>query len=96
MFGVLGSITTASHAILIKSSLPAVEGSTMALAWYSNLLSAVLMLPLSLLCAEGPEILRTWLDWELLSRFLWGSGVTVSTSRPLFCSPSTPASVDSD
>lgn len=50
----------------------------MALAWYSNLLSAVVMLPVSLICAEGPEILRTWTSVELLRRFLWGSAVTVS------------------
>lgn len=78
MFGVLSSITTACHAIVIKASLPAVDGSTMALAWYSNTLSAIVMLPLSFICAEGAEIARTWGDVELLKRFLWGSAVTVS------------------
>lgn len=75
----LSSITTACHAIVIKSSLPAVNGSTMALAWYSNVLSAIVMLPLSFICAEGAEIVRTWGDVELLKRFLWGSAVTVSS-----------------
>jgi hypothetical protein len=77
MFGVLSSLTTACHAIVIKDSLKAVDGSTMALAWYSNALSAIVMLPISIVCAEGPEILRTWTDVELLRRFLWGTAVTV-------------------
>lgn len=78
MFGVLSSVTTACHAIVIKDSLKAVDGSTMALAWYSNALSAVVMLPISILCAEGSEILRTWTEVDLLRRFLWGTAVTVS------------------
>ncbi|CED82870.1 GDP-fucose transporter [Phaffia rhodozyma] len=76
MFGVLSSITTACHAIAIKSSLPVVDGSTMSLAWYSNFLSAIALLPISLMIGEGPEIMRTWRDPDLLNRFIWGGTIT--------------------
>ncbi|KAL7415864.1 hypothetical protein BDY24DRAFT_380331 [Mrakia frigida] len=75
-FGVLSSATTACHAIVIKKSLPIVDGSAMDLAWYSNLLSAVVMLPLSVIVGEGPNIVAMWSEPIALSRFIWGGAIT--------------------
>jgi GDP-fucose transporter C1 len=52
----------------------------MDLAWYSNLLSAVVMLPLSIIVGEGPNLVDMWTQesGEALGRFLWGGAITVS------------------
>lgn len=78
-FGILSSLTTACHAIVIKKSLPIVDGSAMDLAWYQNMLSAIVMLPLSIIVGEGPNIAAMWTEEAgvALSRFIWGGAVTV-------------------
>ncbi|KAI3658741.1 hypothetical protein MP638_001623 [Amoeboaphelidium occidentale] len=52
LFGLLSSITTALHAIIIKSSMDIVRGNTMVLVWYNNLLSAVFLLPIIIFSGE--------------------------------------------
>ncbi|KAG9313742.1 hypothetical protein JVU11DRAFT_6097 [Chiua virens] len=52
-FGVASSAITAVHSVVIKKSLDVVKGSAMHLSWYTNLLSAVLMIPLIALAGEG-------------------------------------------
>ncbi|GAA5984646.1 hypothetical protein JCM11641_004550 [Rhodosporidiobolus odoratus] len=49
--GVLSSLTTAVHAIVVKRSLSVVSG-TLDLAYYSNLLSALVILPFVILSGE--------------------------------------------
>ncbi|KAG8798746.1 hypothetical protein FRC16_006597 [Serendipita sp. 398] len=82
-FGLLSSLTTASHAIVIKRSLPVVNGDAIELAWYSNVLSSILLIPVIWLVGEGSGVLGLlsspiYLDGNLsvLGRFLWGSLVT--------------------
>lgn len=84
-FGILSSMTTAAHAVVIKKSLEVVNGDAIELSWYSNVLSSVLLLPLILLAGEGPDILAfintpdfSATGNSALTTFLWGSLITVS------------------
>lgn len=51
-FGLLSSLTTAYHAIIIKQSLDVLQGDTMELVWYNNVCSAIALLPLLMLTGE--------------------------------------------
>ena len=83
-FGILSSMTTAAHAVVIKKSLEVVNGDAIELSWYSNILSLVLLLPLIVLAGEVPDIL-TLISTPVfsstgnspLATFLWGSLITV-------------------
>ena len=87
-FGVASSAITASHSVVIKQSLNVVNGSALALSWYTNLLSAVVLLPLLILVGEGPDVVKLLFGVDELllnpgamsplSTFLWGSLITVS------------------
>ena len=85
-FGVLSSVSTALHAVVIKRSLDAVGGSTLQLAWYSNLLSALVMVPIFILGGEVPSVMSLLFGVSgsspdeginALQTFLWGSTITV-------------------
>ncbi|KAF9331112.1 hypothetical protein BG006_006010 [Podila minutissima] len=52
LFGIGSSITTALHAIVIKKSLEYVNGSSIDLVYYNNILSLVIMAPIVLLSGE--------------------------------------------
>lgn len=96
MFGLLSSVTTALHAVVIKRSLDAVNGSTLQLAWYSNVMSSLIMAPLVILMGEVPGIMNLLFgpsapantdgSFSLLATFLWGSAITVSDLRILSAS----------
>lgn len=74
--GVASSVTTAVHAIVVKRSLNIVS-DTMDLAYFSNLLSALVILPFVLLSGEVFTILdMVFGDGEALSTFLIGATVT--------------------
>lgn len=87
-FGVASSAITAMHSVVIKQSLTVVNGSALALSWYTNLLSAVVLAPLLILAGEGPDVLKLLFGvTELLvepdtisplKTFIWGSMITVS------------------
>ena len=87
-FGVASSAVTAIHSVVIKRSLNVVNGSALALSWYTNLLSAVVLAPLLILAGEGPDVLKLLFGVsELLvepgsisplQTFIWGSIITVS------------------
>jgi len=85
VFGLVSSVSTALHAVVIKRSLDAVGGSTLQLAWYSNLVSALVMLPVVFLAGEFPGIMDLLFGSSLsgsdkglsaLATFLWGSAIT--------------------
>ncbi|KAK7044816.1 GDP-fucose transporter 1 [Favolaschia claudopus] len=91
IFGVASSSITALASVVIKQSLPVVNGSTILLAWYANLLSAIALAPIVLIAGEGPAILallsgnpssdtaiRAAVDGTTsqLKTFLWGSLIT--------------------
>jgi GDP-fucose transporter C1 len=92
LFGVLSSVTTASHAIIIKTSFGKVAGgNTLDLVYYNNVLSGMLLTPIWLLSGESGdvlELLKVW--WNLspgqtlvltggtLSQFFSGVFLTVS------------------
>jgi len=85
-FGVASSAITAIHSVVIKQSLNVVNGSALALSWYTNLLSAVVLAPLLILAGEGPGVLKLLFGvTELLvepdtisplQTFIWGSIIT--------------------
>ncbi|KAF5368479.1 hypothetical protein D9758_002234 [Tetrapyrgos nigripes] len=65
------------HAVLIKSSLPHCDNSTIQLAWWQNAGSAVFLFPFVLLNGEH-ELLRNKIlsaEWKG-TMFIWGSIVT--------------------
>ncbi|OAX43767.1 hypothetical protein K503DRAFT_730980 [Rhizopogon vinicolor AM-OR11-026] len=85
-FGVASSAITAVHSVVIKKSLDVVKGSAMNLSWYTNLLSAVAMIPVIILAGEVPAIVDLFFgpgevmseNGELseLQTFIWGSFIT--------------------
>lgn len=87
-FGVASSSITALHSVVIKKALPVVNGSTLLLSWYTNLLSAIVLAPIVILAGEGPDVLKllSGTAAELaveggmspLRTFMWGSLITVS------------------
>ncbi|KAF9902897.1 hypothetical protein EC991_004369 [Linnemannia zychae] len=56
IFGVVSSITTSLHAIVIKKSLGAVNNSTLDLVYYNNVLSLIAVTPLVVLTGESAEV----------------------------------------
>ena len=88
-FGVASSMITAMHSVVIKKSLEVVKGSALHLSWYTNLLSAVILLPVLLLAGEGSGVYNLLFGTHIvpvggvspLSTFLWGSAITVRTPR---------------
>ncbi|KAF9056090.1 hypothetical protein BJ165DRAFT_1522041 [Panaeolus papilionaceus] len=76
-YGVLSSIFIAFHAVLIKTSLPYCNNSTIELAWWTNLGSAAMILPFVVLHGELSTFYALWYggvwDW---STFTWGSLIT--------------------
>ncbi|KZO99067.1 hypothetical protein CALVIDRAFT_477558 [Calocera viscosa TUFC12733] len=85
-FGLLSSCTTALHAVVIKRSLDIVHGSALELAWYSNLLSALALIPLVVVAGEGPGVIELLsgnaaavgvdVGFSALKTFVWGSLIT--------------------
>jgi len=88
MFGVASSAITATHSVVIKQSLPVVDGSALLLSWYTNLLSAVALTPIIVLAGEGGGVLdlltgglvntRTDGGMGPVATFVWGSFITGS------------------
>ncbi len=77
LYGVLSSLFIAFHAVLIKHSLPFCNNSTIELAWWTNVGSAILILPFVVLGGE-PHILLALSqseNWDL-NTFCWGTIVT--------------------
>ncbi|TFK75612.1 hypothetical protein BDN72DRAFT_810477 [Pluteus cervinus] len=91
--GVASSFIAALHSAVIKISLDTVKSTTkddnhaaLALSWYTNLLSAVVLIPIFLLAGEGPGIVKLAFNLEELitpegapshlETFLWGSFIT--------------------
>jgi GDP-fucose transporter C1 len=79
--GVASSVTTAVHAIVVKRSLSVVSG-TLDLAYFSNLLSAFVILPFVFVSGEVFTVIEMFSEGgegaEAVSTFLTGALVTVS------------------
>ncbi|KAL0572930.1 hypothetical protein V5O48_009043 [Marasmius crinis-equi] len=76
-YGLLSSLFIAVHAVLIKSSLPHCENSTIQLAWWTNAGSAILILPFIFLNGEPAHIYEMIQQGDReLNVFTWGSLVT--------------------
>ncbi|EJU05464.1 hypothetical protein DACRYDRAFT_74687 [Dacryopinax primogenitus] len=79
LYGFLSALFIAVHAVLIKSSLPHVNNSAIQLAYWTNLGSAIMLLPVIVFDGEASRLfelvtsqIQPW-DWR---PFLWGSLVT--------------------
>ncbi|KAG6919152.1 hypothetical protein DXG01_008959 [Tephrocybe rancida] len=91
-FGVVSSGITALHSVVIKESLNVVNGSALLLSWYTNLLSAIILLPICFLAGEGAGIMELFFGAEeaaradgglsLFATFIWGSMITASGLVP--------------
>ncbi|KAG2134119.1 hypothetical protein DEU56DRAFT_412927 [Suillus clintonianus] len=85
-YGVASSAITAVHSVVIKKSLDIVKGSAMNLSWYTNLLSAIVMIPIIIFAGEVPAITDLFFgpvgvvpkEGELsdFQTFIWGSFIT--------------------
>jgi len=82
-FGVLSSMITAIHSVVIKRSLDVVKGSALHLSWYTNLYSAIALVPIIVIAGEVPAIAALFAESGPLSvgisplnTFLWGSAIT--------------------
>ena len=89
-FGVLSSMITAIHSVVIKRSLDVVKGSALHLSWYTNLYSAIALVPVVIVAGEAPAIAALFSEQSPLSAgisplntFLWGSAITVCLSQNL-------------
>ncbi|KAI1319683.1 hypothetical protein EDD11_003377 [Mortierella claussenii] len=59
-FGVVSSITTSLHAIVIKKSLGAVNNSSIDLVYYNNALSLMAMTPIIFLSGESSLVMKSY------------------------------------
>ncbi|KAJ2929247.1 hypothetical protein H1R20_g7845, partial [Candolleomyces eurysporus] len=76
-YGVLSSLFIAIHAVLIKSSLPYCNNSTIQLAWWTNVGSAVMLLPFVFFHGEPWKLSELYYSTAWDGKvFLWGSLVT--------------------
>ncbi|KAI5122361.1 hypothetical protein M0805_004119 [Coniferiporia weirii] len=79
IYGLLSALFIAFHSVLIKSSLPHCGGSTIQLAYWTNLGSAIFLFPFVLFAGEPIRVLDLMSDtlqpWNG-AVFVWGSLVT--------------------
>jgi len=77
-YGFLSSLFIALHAVWIKSSLPALDNSAIALAWWSNFIGIFILAPIALLNGEVPVLISLLYDFssDASRTFLIGSLVT--------------------
>ncbi|RPD55920.1 hypothetical protein L226DRAFT_528539 [Lentinus tigrinus ALCF2SS1-7] len=77
IYGVLSSLFIAIHAVLIKYSLPFAQNSTIQLAYWQNLGSAIMLAPFILFQGELSKLAELLHnpDWNA-EVFMWGSLVT--------------------
>jgi GDP-fucose transporter C1 len=73
VYGLLSSVFIAVHAVLIKKSLPYCNNSTIQLAWWTNVGSAIFLLPFVVLHNEVSLVFSKINDveWNGLV-FVWG------------------------
>ncbi|ORY31223.1 hypothetical protein BCR39DRAFT_493966 [Naematelia encephala] len=77
IFGVGSGALVAIHAVLVKGALKTLDGRTMDLAWWSNLLSAIALLPAIVISGEIRGIARLIQGTQgSLNAFITGSGIT--------------------
>lgn len=85
-FGVTSSMITATHSVVIKKALDVVKGSALLLSWYTNLFSAVVLIPIVVLAGEVPAVMSLLFDYSAgkdgamspFATFAWGTLITVS------------------
>ncbi|TBU41405.1 hypothetical protein BD309DRAFT_965359 [Dichomitus squalens] len=83
-FGVVSSMITALHSVVIKKSLDVVHGSALHLSWYTNLLSTIILAPLIVLAGEFPGVMKLLFgpnesapgEMSTLATFVLGSVIT--------------------
>ncbi|CAK5274836.1 unnamed protein product [Mycena citricolor] len=76
VFGVVSSSVTALASVVIKRSLDVVDGSSILLSWYTNVLSVFVFVPMVFITGEGPSVWALCTGMADLKTFLWGSLIT--------------------
>ncbi|KAK2460113.1 hypothetical protein APHAL10511_007879 [Amanita phalloides] len=77
IYGLLSSVFIAVHAVLIKTSLPHCNNSTIQLAWWTNVGSAIFLLPFVLLHGEISLLISKTGDAQWNGYvFIWGCLIT--------------------
>jgi len=78
VFGLLSSVVTACHVVIIKRSLGVLNNSALDLAWYSNVLTALVLLPGVFLVGEWPELVDLFTNAPAVKfhTFVWGCALT--------------------
>lgn len=77
VYGLLSSLMIALHAVLIKSALPICDNSTIQLAYWTNIGSALLLAPFIILVGEPSKMLALLSQSDSsIKTFIWGSLVT--------------------
>ncbi|OCF78135.1 hypothetical protein I204_00071 [Kwoniella mangroviensis CBS 8886] len=74
-FGAMSSVSSASHAVLIKRGLASVSNSPISLSYYNNILSTLALIPMFIISGELPSAIRL-LSNGGASQFLWGATIT--------------------
>ena len=78
--GVLSAIMIAIHCVLIGSALKTVNGKALVVAYWSNVLSTLALIPCIVYMGEVPEAVRTFTGQTgSLGAFLGGTTLTVSS-----------------
>src|SRR6266404_1690203 len=81
LFGASSSLLSALHAAVMKRGFEVVDGSALSMSWYSNLLSAALLVPFIVILGEGPAVLDLLFGRaEGFWTFIIGSVATVSSA----------------
>ncbi|KAG0257279.1 hypothetical protein BG011_004046 [Mortierella polycephala] len=77
-FGVVSSITTSLHAIVIKKSLAAVNNSSIDLVYYNNALSLMVMTPIVFLSGESTIVVEQYYEegFGAFKTFLFAAFIT--------------------
>ena len=77
VYGLLSSLMIALHAVLIKSALPICNNSTIQLAYWTNLGSAILLAPFIVIIGEPLRFMALVTEPDSNFKILfWGSLVT--------------------
>ncbi|WWD16703.1 hypothetical protein CI109_101134 [Kwoniella shandongensis] len=74
-FGAMSSVSSASHAVLIKRGLQTVSNSPIALSYYNNILSTIALVPLVIISGELPGVFRLMRSVDA-GTFIRGAGLT--------------------
>ncbi|KAJ3384155.1 hypothetical protein HDU92_003750 [Lobulomyces angularis] len=81
-FGILSSITTSLHAIIIKKSLNLVEGKTFELVYYNNLFTFIGLIPVLILNGEIFSFFNKFFFYGMIE-FVYGDEASLFSNKEI-------------